>query len=210
VNDNEHSPLSLKLYYKSLGGLSTAIASVVLPFISAISGSQPAVYLFFPPLGSIDWLARLSLVFLGLLLTVVIYFWVRRPSRKSPQKIVSAALGLFFLSLLLYLASYQRFVRSIAVPSQNATIYVSVGYERTPFAVKNLDSQSDWEMLRSRGTDDEAIHQLWTARSIVIARLTLFSSCAFSTLALLFAINFTLTCDLARQCDLRSKELYKE
>lgn len=57
---------------------------------------------------------------------------------------------------------------------------MSVGYDRTQFAKANFGSDSDEDMLRARGTDDEEIKKLWTYQSLAVARLALFISyCGF-------------------------------
>ena len=93
------------------------------------------------------------------------------------------------VSFYVYLDCYMNFVRKIDIPSLSSSQTVSVGYEKTPFAIQVFGSESDWNMLRARGTDDEEIWKLWTARSIVRARLSLFSaSCGFA-LSLVFVFS---------------------
>ena len=57
---------------------------------------------------------------------------------------------------------------------------VSIGYDRTPFAKANFSSDSDEDMVRARGFDDEEIKKLWTYPSLMVTRLALFGSyCGF-------------------------------
>ena len=190
--NNAPSPVTVRGYYKSLRGASTALAAVVLPLVSKFVGSEPALYLF-PPLGTVDGIGRFALICLGLLMSVGVYFLIYTRHATSPVKLVWIASILAFLFLTLYLASYQRFVRRIDVPSTGSSIYVSVGYRRTPFAEQTFGTASDWDMLRARGTSEEAIEQLWTETSLMISRLCLFFSCSLSMLALLFIFNFVVT-----------------
>ena len=74
-----------------------------------------------------------------------------------------------------YIALFMRFVVRIDIPNHDA-IYVSVGYDRTAFATANFADNSDEDMLRARGTDDEEIKKLWTYWSIAAVRLGLFLS----------------------------------
>jgi hypothetical protein len=198
VNADIHPRVSLKQYYVSARGLSTAVAAVALPFTSKVVGSDSAAYIF-PPLGGMDGAARAGLVALCLGVSMGVYFLVAVKPPKSPSKIVWSALFLAAVCLLAYLSAYQRFVRRVDVPSRGTSAYVSVGYQRTAFADQTFGLASDWEMLQARGTSEEEIQRLWTAKSLIVARLALYSSCALTTLTLLFLFSFGLAHDISRQ-----------
>jgi hypothetical protein len=122
--------------------------------------------------------------------------------------VIWVALTFTTVCLLAYLAAYQRFVRRIEIPSRGETsVYVSVGYQRTVFADQTFGSASDWEMLRARGTSEEEIGRLWTAKSLIIARLGLYFSCSLTTLALLFLFSFGLAHDISRQDFAKTNEV---
>jgi hypothetical protein len=55
-------------------------------------------------------------------------------------------------------------------------VQVSVGYERSDFAKANFAGDTDWELLRERGTGEEDIWRLWTTKSLLISRLSLYIS----------------------------------
>jgi hypothetical protein len=190
--------LSLKQYYVSARGLSTAVAAAALPFASKIVGADAAAYIF-PPLGGMDGVARVGLVALCLGVSMGVYFLVAAQSPKTPSRVIWMALFFAALFLIAYLSAYQRFVRRIDVPSLGTFEYVSVGYQRTAFADQTFGSASDWEMLKARGTSEEEIERLWTPKSLTIARLALFFSCALTTLTLLFLFSFGLAHDIPRQ-----------
>jgi len=198
VNADVHPRLSLKQYYVSARGLSTAVAAVALPFASKIVSSDAAACIF-PPLGGMDGVARVGFVALCLGVSMGVYFLVAVEPPKSPSRVIWSALFFAAVCLLAYLSAYQRFVRRIDVPSRGTSAYVSVGYQRTAFADQTFGSASDWEMLQARGISEEEIGRLWTAKSLIIARLALYFSCALTTLALLFLFSFGLAHDISRQ-----------
>ena len=96
-----------------------------------------------------------------------------------------------FLALIGYLFPYKHFVRRIDAPANESALFVSVGYERTSFADHTFHSESDWDMLRARGTNEEEVTKLWTARSLDIARFCLIVSyCGFVLpLVLIFSLG---------------------
>jgi hypothetical protein len=168
--------MTLEQYYKafwSLYGLLAAapplVTTVILPFLP----DSASVY-GFPPMGDVGGFARLALVCLAVLVTYVVYFW-----RGGKWPLVVAPL-FAVLSLCVYIALYPRLVLRVDIPSLKSATRISVGYERTPFAEANFRSDSDEDMLRARGFDDEEIKKLWTYRSLTVARLALFGSyCGF-------------------------------
>lgn len=168
--------MTLKQYYKafwSLSGLLAAappiVTTVILPFLP----DSASVY-GFPPMGDVGGFARLGLVCLAVLVTYLVYFW-----RGGRWPLILAAC-VTFLCLCTYVAIYSRFVTRIDIPSLKSAVRVSIGYERTPFATANFGSDSDEDMLRLRGFDDEEIKKLWTYRSLIRVRLALFVAyCGF-------------------------------
>lgn len=168
--------MTIKQYYQafwSLSGLLAAapplITTIVLPFLP----DSASVY-GFPPMGDVGSFARLALVCLAVLVSYLVYFW---RGGKWPLGVTALVA---FLSLCAYISLYPRFVAKIDVPSLKTVVRVSVGYERTPFAITNFGSDSDEDMLRLRGFDEEEIKKLWTYHSLVVARLALFGSyCGF-------------------------------
>jgi hypothetical protein len=145
------------------------LATVAAPFLPDSASAYG-----FPPMGDVGSFARLGLLCLAVLVTYLVYFW-----RGGKWFLVVAAL-VAFLSLCVYIALYPRFVLRVDIRSTKTSARVSVGYDRTPFARATFGSDSDEDMLRARGFDDEEIKKLWTYRSLVIARLALFASyCGF-------------------------------
>jgi hypothetical protein len=168
--------MTFQQYYKAFWSLSGVLAAappivttVVMPFLP----DSAAVY-GFPPMGDVGSFARLALLCLAVLVTYLVYFW------RGGRWLLVAAAVVTFLCLCTYIALYPRFVLRIDIPSQKTAMRVSVGYDRTPFASATFSSESDEDMLRARGFDDEEIKKLWTYRSLIVARLALFASyCGF-------------------------------
>lgn len=78
--------------------------------------------------------------------------------------------------MFLYGWSFTSYVRNVKIPSRDESVLVSIGGHRTEFAVKNFPDQSDLELLRQRGFEEEEIERLWTASSILLARFYLWAS----------------------------------
>ena len=184
-------PVTLVGYYKKFATVSGVMAAAtgVGPLVSAwLPGAAPAYV--FPPLGEIRMPARLGVVFLAVAATYISFY--------APPMLPRAAFSKFFrvglislLALGCYLTAFRHFVRRIDAPASGSVIFVSVGYQRTTFAVRTFASDSDWDMLRARGTNDEEVSKLWTDRSVDVARLCLFASyCGFVLpLVLIFSLG---------------------
>ena len=83
-----------------------------------------------------------------------------------------------------YFGLHFRLVQKIDIPSTGEHTFVSIGYERSQFALDSFDNVNDSEMLHSRGFTEEEIKNLWTAKSLYISRLALFLSFAGATLSM--------------------------
>jgi hypothetical protein len=197
VNQRSESQPSLKEYYTSIKGLSTAVAAVAVPLASKIIGSESAAYLF-PPLGNIEDVARAGFVALCLAVSLGVYFLVYTSSLPRSARIIWVSLFIAVVSLITYLAAYQGFVRRVNITAISKSVYVSVGYQRTEFANQTFGSATDLEMLRARGTSEEEIERLWTEKSVIVARLVLYFSCVLTSLALLFLFSFAVAHDVPR------------
>jgi hypothetical protein len=150
--------MTLKQYYKafwSLPGVLAAAPPIVAAIVMPLLPDSASVY-GFPPLGDVGSFARLALLCLAVLLTYLVYFW------RGGRWVLVVAAFVTFLSLCGYIALYPRFVLRVDVPSQKTAVRVSIGYDRTPFATANFSSDSDEDMLRARGFDDEEVKKLWT------------------------------------------------
>ena len=182
-----HDSLSLKGYYGSFRSISGALAGAtgIAPVLSFVI--KPASSVLFPPLGDATIPALAGLIALYLAITYVAYY-----IRGARLRMIFMILSICFacVSFCFYLDYYMDFVRKIDIPSLSSSRTVSVGYEKSPFAVQVFGNESDWDMLRARGTDEEDIWKLWTPRSIVQARLSLF--CAFDGFLLPLVFLFCL------------------
>lgn len=181
-----HKSLSLKGYYGNFKSISGALAAAtgIAPALSLVI--KPAAAILFPPLGdaTIPALAGLMVLYVA---TTYIAYYVSGARLRAILMILSV--GFACASFYSYLADYMKFVRKIDIPSLSSSRTVSVGYEKTPFAIQVFGSESDWEMLRARGTDEEEIWKLWTTQSVIRARLSLFAAFAGFLLALVFVFS---------------------
>jgi hypothetical protein len=105
--------------------------------------------------------------------TYVVYL-LQGSSERSRRRLTLILWLSAFVGCALYLAVATRFVRIVPIPTLQDSIAVSVGFERTPFA-KALGEASDFDLLRLRGPEEEEIQKLWTFRSLILARLALWT-----------------------------------
>jgi hypothetical protein len=174
-------------YYKSFLSILGALAALVAasPLLSKALPAEVSQHIF-PPLGQMESSARVGAVALALLATYVAFFL---GSSNATIKVVLAA-SFAFVSFVAFLVLSSRLVRTIDVPSQGASLTVSVGFERSDFAKNNFANDSDWEMPRHRGMSDEEIEKLWTPNSVIAGRLALWISCVGFVVASVFALCF--------------------
>lgn len=175
-----------KNYVSTWGALGTLIGG--FPLFSGILREDLASFTF-PPLGQFTLTARVGALFLAAGVTFITFslkdaLFLRSRSRRT-KALCWTFIG-SFVALLMYLSAHHQFVREIPIPAEHATFQVSIGYERTEFAEKEFRNMDDWEMLRQRGTTEEEISRLWTSKSILISRLSLFISYQLTLLALVF------------------------
>ncbi len=165
---------SLKHYYLSFSSVPVAL----VPYVSKLFEGSTAAILF-PPVGTIEGVSRLGTTVLALLVTCVVFVWGgEKPRAKSRRTAVSLCVA--FVFFVCYLGLYSRFVRQVDISSAAKTVYVSVGYDRTPLAARSFPEMSDEEMLVQRGPYEDQIQLLWTARSLLVVRIGLsVSYCAF-------------------------------
>lgn len=170
MNSNR-SPTMLE-YYRSFGIVRGAVAGL-FTFVPVWSNiAFPGAAYCFPPLGDMEVPARIGAVMFALLATYFAYFTgVKRPGNN--HKRVASAIILASVCFFFYLGFYYRFVRIVDIPSRGTSVQVTVGYERTDFAQKNFNGETDWEILRERGVDQEQISRLWTVKSLLVSHLSL-------------------------------------
>ncbi len=185
---NKGRAITVADYYKKFGsifgGVTTAIGA--LPIISGLFPEKLSLYLF-PPLGNV-W--RAIAVILAGLVTLILFF-VNDASFAVSKAGRLRALVLTFAFALTgacsFLITSHRVVRAVDIPTLGKTITVTIGFERTEFADSISPQMSDWELLHQRGTSEEQIRKLWKDKSVLWARLALFTS------YLLFLLNATAT-----------------
>jgi hypothetical protein len=176
---NAQRAVTLPNYYKSFLSISGALSAAfgIGPLLSEWLPASISAYLF-PPLGDMTTAARFGVSLLAMVSTYIVFYVDVTPTHRFRGLLFLVIAS--FLSLCCYLALYSIFVRRIDVPATKSVIHISIGYERTSFAQQTFGSESDLDMLKARGTDDDQVSKLWTLRSITIARLSLFLAfCAF-------------------------------
>jgi hypothetical protein len=172
--------------FKSVSGLFAAAIGTVGPVLSAVFSGAAQAYLF-PPMGNSTVIARVA-VFMFAALITFISFWARPPANAFKRFLIIS--GFAVMSLICYLIAFSHLVRRVDIPSDNSSVFVSIGYQRTEFASQTFGSSSDTEMLMNRGTDDEQINKLWTPHSVDAARILLFIF--YSGFMLPFVLVFSL------------------
>jgi hypothetical protein len=181
--------MTLRRYYSSFKSLTGILAGLVaaFPYISKLLPSDASAYAF-PPLGDGEAIARIAAVLFAVAVTFGVFFWASRLS-VNIARVIAISFAISALSFCLYFGLHIGFVRRLDVPSQKTTVYVSVGYERTEFAKANFKSATDEDLIRGRGMDDEQIRLLWTTKSLIIARLSLYVSYCVCILGLVLAFS---------------------
>jgi hypothetical protein len=188
LNSSEH--ITLRQYYLSFKSISGVMAGLLsaIPFLSKLAPDAYAAY-GFPPLGSLEGPARIG-TFVFAWAATYFAFFARAGSPSGDRKRIAAAMVFAFVFLCLYFGLFLRFVRTIEIPAKNISVQVSVGYERTDFAKDNFGAASDWEILRARGTGEEEIWKLWTTKSLLVCRLSLYIAYSIVVLSLVAAFSW--------------------
>jgi hypothetical protein len=171
-----------------------AAAGSVIPFAAMLLPGTLAGY-GFPPLGNIETFARIG-TFLLALGTTYFAFFASSDDPGVNRKLVVRALIAAPVFLCVYLALCFLVVRTVPIPTQGTAIQVSVGYERTEFAKANFGTESDWEILRERGPDEEQIAKLWTRKSLLVSRMGLYISYLLFILTLVAGFSFGVVCEV--------------
>ena len=187
MTTSKRQRLSLKGYYQAyksvLGLFATLLALFPLANLFPLGNE-----IFLPPLGSSTALASAISAAFALLSSFAVY--ALRPVRTARGVIGCAIVS--FACAVAYFAATDLYVREVAIPSENASVRVSIGATRTTFADTFFPGQTDEQILRGRGLDDEQINRIWTRGSVLRARLILwltFSLCIlFGTASLGFGI----------------------
>ncbi|MGD0733726.1 MAG: hypothetical protein ABR976_01220 [Terracidiphilus sp.] len=195
-------------FYKGFLGLQTIPAS--LPFLPPvlhvfIPDSSPIAEYLYPPLGESQQITLVATVLLLFLTTFVVFKYSQSSRKENPHLPIflwiGAAIGVCALVVL-----YVLFVRRIAVPSANLEVPVSVGFQRTDFAVRWYPQWSDWAMLHDAGPYEEKIQMLWTRSSICVVRLLLWISYTLTLCSFLAALSLAVYQHVAEETPSEPKE----
>jgi len=190
---------SLAAYYASfksvLGALAIAVSAVPL-LAKALPGPDEGYG--FPPLGGVEVPARIGACAIGLAATYFAFFSGAAGDQTNRKRIVWAIVCTA-ISLFVYVGLFSRLVRRVEIPSKGTSVQVTVGFRRSAAAVANFDGESDWDMLRNRGTDDEQVEWLWTRRSVLIARLSLYIAYSLFIFSIVAAFSWGVLEDLSKR-----------
>jgi hypothetical protein len=184
-------PVTIKAYYRAHRSLFGYLAGFVgvTPVLSKLLPDSLASFIF-PPLN--DTFRFLSLLIVVLTSVVIFRFSDSSFVRNVPlrPKLQIGLLLIVVLGASAYVAAHGAFVRVVDRPSQGDTVTTVVGYERTPFAMREFAVASDWDVLRNRGVTDEEVFRSWTMTSVIVARVSLFLSYALVLIASIALLSF--------------------
>lgn len=190
--------ITLKQYYlsfKDFPGFMTYVFTglPLLSWLAKEASFENVQRTLFPPLGPIQPIAYSASVLFLALTPLPAFFLFKQQITKAVLIATSSAVLFLFLA---YFGLHTAFVRSVDIPTRQTSIAVSVGYERTDFANANFKSESDIDMLRARGTEEDQIERLWKMKSIVIVRIALFSTYTLTLICIVFLISWAVRADL--------------
>lgn len=204
--------LTIRRYYGSFASLRGLAACV--PFLPPLlkaclpDSSTTAGYVF-PPLGDSQQIALAATVGLLFLTTFVVFACCRLARKIHPSipaiLMVGSALGVCAL-----IALYVPYVRRVPVPAANLEVPVSIGYQRTDFALQTYPHSDDWEMLHDRGPWEEQIQKLWTQRSIIVVRLLLWGSYTLSLVCILSCVSLAVCQHAGEEPPSESKAVHRD
>jgi hypothetical protein len=179
-------PLTLGDYVKRIGSSFGALAvlGAALPLASFLPGDWSAF--LFPPLGDLTPAARIASIAVVLIFICFGYIGIGSTGLK---KWIAVATTLALMTACAYIYYSLQYILKISVPG--GFYLVSIGSEKTDFANKTfVKGESAWEMVESRGLDDEQIMKIWTPQSVRSNRLKLFLT--YLATALCWALIFSL------------------
>lgn len=182
--------LTIKQYYRGFVSLYGGIAGVpfLLPIIRFLApDSNTFARYLFPPLGNVQRLALTGTV-MFLLLNTIVVFICGPLARQTLLRVCGILLVVFLLSACAWIALFSSYVENVALADQEVS--VSVGFQRTPFALREYPHETDWEMLHDRGPWEPQIRKLWTCPSIIVVRTLLWLSYSITLACFLSIISF--------------------
>jgi hypothetical protein len=176
-------------YYKGFWDLKSILASVsfIFPLLGACAPDSNAfIEYLYPPLGDIQRLA-LSITSGFLILITYLVFSISPLARKVRLRVIMIVLAVFLLFGSLLMVVAERFVKRVQIGEHQETL-LSIGYQRSDFAIRNYAQSSDEEMLSERPLEDQ-IQKLWTRRSINFVRVLLWLSYTLTLGCFLFGAS---------------------
>jgi hypothetical protein len=193
--------ITVRQYYQGFVSLLGLVAGV--PFVAPLlhlffpDSSEVAEYLY-PPLGDVELIAVAATI--GFLFaTTVVVFTCCQWARKIHRSVSTILLSGFTLSVCALIVLHVLYVRHIPVTSVNLDVPVSIGYQRTEFALRAYPPSpnppyaqwSDWKMLHDAGPREDQIQILWTQHSICVVRVSLWFSYTLALACFLAVVSLT-------------------
>lgn len=168
-------------YYKGFRSLYGFLAGIqfVPPLIRIFAPDTSGFAYLYPPLGYIQTLGLAFTFFVLFAVTIALFLYCQ--SRGVHRSLCVVLIGGGILTFCVLIGMYQFFVLHVRIPSVDQKVLVSVGCERTDFALRTYPSWSDEDMLHDRGPWEDSVRLLWTRRSLFAVRTALW---AVYTLAL--------------------------
>jgi hypothetical protein len=195
---NNDESVGLVKYYKSFKSTYGALAALftAIPLWSKAVPEGYGAYIF-PPVASLEGPARIG-IFAVAVVGTYLAFMTRGASPRGGRIRTVVALLFALLFIFVYLSLFHQSVRVVDIPTRNISVLVTVGRERTDFAKKNFDGQSDSDMLYATGIHDADVRELWTPDSLRNSRLSLCLAYAGVILCLVMAFSWGVASELRK------------
>jgi heme/copper-type cytochrome/quinol oxidase subunit 3 len=200
--------VTVQQYYMGFGSWYALAAGIpfVPPLLRAcVSDSSAIAEYLYPPLGDVQPLAFAATVIFLLLTTIVVFAFNQSAQNIRPSVYVIVGAG-FLLGVCVLIALYVPYVRHVAVPSANPEREMSIGYQRTDFALRWYPHESDWEILHDAGPREETIRELWTQNSILLVRGLLWLSYTMTLACFLATVSLAVYQHAAEEALSESKD----
>jgi heme/copper-type cytochrome/quinol oxidase subunit 3 len=184
--------VTVQQYYRGFGSwyaLAAGIPFAPLLFRACVPDSSTIAEYLYPPLGDVQQLAFAATVFFLLLTTIMVFACNQGAQKIRPSVYIILGVG-FLFGVCALIGLYVPYVRRVPVPAAGLEVPLSIGYQRTDFALRWYPQESDWEMLHNTGPYEEKIQELWTPNSIFLVRgllwlsYTLTLACFLATVSL--------------------------
>jgi hypothetical protein len=168
----------------TLRGFPAAIP-ILPPLLGAGAPGIPFTAYLYPPLGDSQPEA-LGFTVVLVLATMFVDFFFCPFTQKIRRRVIAILFFVLVLSGFFLFALCERYVRRIELSRTHQEVLVSVGSQRSDFAVREFSNENDWAMLYERGPWEVQIQKLWTPHSISIVRQRLWLAYSLILVCIVF------------------------